>query len=109
MKEIRKNIEQDTWHHPDCIKEELEQIDSCLDHFDKYETKSMKGKNQANKIPVYKVDLNGNILEEYSSIAECAEKENINNTTLKSYLSLDMYDSRGKRRICKGRYFIKKI
>lgn len=37
MKEIRKNIEQDTWHHPDCIKEELEQIDSCLDHFDKYE------------------------------------------------------------------------
>lgn len=79
------------------------------DPFDKYETKSMKGKNQANKIPVYKVDLNGNILEEYSSIAECAEKENINNTTLKSYLSLDMYDSRGKRRICKGRYFIKKI
>lgn len=37
IKEIRKSIEEDTWHHPDCIKEELKQIDSCLDHFDKYE------------------------------------------------------------------------
>lgn len=79
------------------------------DPFDKYETKSMKGKNSPNKIAVYKVDLDDNILEEYSSIAECAEKENINKATLKSYLSLDKYDSRGKRRICKGQYFIKKI
>ena len=77
--------------------------------FDKYETKSMKGKNQKNRIPVYKVDINDNILEEYSSIAECAEKENINKSTLESYLRLDKYDSRGKRRICKGQYFIKKI
>lgn len=77
--------------------------------FDKYETKSMKGKNNPNKIAVYKVDINDNILEEYESIAECAERENINKATLKSYLSLDKYDSRGKRRICKGRYFTKKI
>ena len=69
----------------------------------------MKGKNNPNKIAVYKVDINDNILEEYESIAECAERENINKATLKSYLSLDKYDSRGKRRICKGRYFTKKI
>ena len=79
------------------------------DPFDKYETKSMRGKNSPNKIAVYKVDLNDNILEEYSSIGECAEKEGINKSTLKSYLNLDKYDTRGKRRICKGRYFIKKI
>ena len=72
------------------------------DSFDKYETKSMKGKNQKNRIPIYKVDINDNILKEYSSIAECAEKENINKSTLESYLQLDKYDSRGKRRICKG-------
>ena len=36
MKELRKSISEDTWHHEDCVKEELEQIDSCLDHLDKY-------------------------------------------------------------------------
>lgn len=37
MKELRKNIEQDTWHTEDCVKEELAQIDECLDHYDKFE------------------------------------------------------------------------
>ena len=37
MKELRKAISEDTWHTEECVKEELEQIDSCLDHFDKYE------------------------------------------------------------------------
>lgn len=37
IKEIRKNISEDTLHTEDCINEQLEQIDSCLAHFDKYE------------------------------------------------------------------------
>ena len=36
LEELRKNISEDTWHTPECIKEELQQIDSVLDHLDKY-------------------------------------------------------------------------
>lgn len=36
IKEIRKCISQDTWHTSECVQEELEQIDSVLDHLDKY-------------------------------------------------------------------------
>ena len=36
IKEIRNNITKDTWHTPDCIEEELTQIDSVLDHLDKF-------------------------------------------------------------------------
>lgn len=36
IKEIRNNITKDTWHTSDCVKEELEQIDSVLDHLDKF-------------------------------------------------------------------------
>lgn len=36
LEELRKNISEDTWHTPECIEEELQQIDSVLDHLDKY-------------------------------------------------------------------------
>lgn len=36
LQELRKNISEDTWHTEDCVKEELEQIDSVLSHLDKY-------------------------------------------------------------------------
>lgn len=36
IKEIRKCVSEDTWHTQDCIEEELKQIDSVLDHLDKY-------------------------------------------------------------------------
>ena len=36
IKEIRKNVTKDTWHTQDCIEEELTQIDSVLDHLDKF-------------------------------------------------------------------------
>ena len=36
LQEIRKDIENDKIHTEDCIKEELEQIDSVLDHLDKF-------------------------------------------------------------------------
>ena len=36
MKELRKEISEDTWHTEDCVKEELQQIDECLDHLDKH-------------------------------------------------------------------------
>ena len=36
IKELRNSISKDTWHAEECVKEELEQIDSVLDHLDKY-------------------------------------------------------------------------
>ena len=36
IKEIRKCVSEDTWHTEDCVKEELEQIDSVLEHLDKF-------------------------------------------------------------------------
>ena len=36
LKELRNNIAQDTWHDNECVQEELQQIDSVLDHLDKY-------------------------------------------------------------------------
>lgn len=36
LQEIRNDISKDTWHTEDCVKEELQQIDSVLDHLDKY-------------------------------------------------------------------------
>ena len=36
IKEIRKCVSEDTWHTEECVKEELEQIDSVLDHLDKF-------------------------------------------------------------------------
>ena len=36
LKEIRKCIAKDTWHVKEEVEEELKQIDSCLDHLDKY-------------------------------------------------------------------------
>ena len=77
--------------------------------FNKYETKSMKGKNQKNKIAVYQITEDGQIIKEYPSISECAIEENINNSTLKAYLSLSEFRENGTRRQCKGKYFIKKI
>lgn len=79
------------------------------DPFDKFETKSTKGKNQKNKIPVYQITESGEILKEYSSINECAIEENIDVTTLRSHLSLSEFRKNGTRRQCKGKYFIKKI
>lgn len=80
------------------------------DPFDKYETKSMKGKNSPLKIQIQKTTADGMvILETYPSISECAQQENINKSTLQSYLKLDPFDSKGNRRMCKGRYFTKKI
>lgn len=36
IKEIRKCVSEDTWHTEECVKEELEQIDSVLTHLDKF-------------------------------------------------------------------------
>lgn len=36
IKEIRKCVSEDTWHTEDCVKEELQQIDSVLEHLDKF-------------------------------------------------------------------------
>lgn len=69
----------------------------------------MKGKNQKNKIAVYQITEDGKIIKEYPSISECAIEENINNSTLKAYLSLSEFRENGTRRQCKGKYFIKKI
>ena len=79
------------------------------DPFDKYNIISQKGKNQKNKIPILQIDENGKIIKEYPSIRECAQSEKIDVSTLRSYLSLDEYRLNGKRRQCKGKYFIKKI
>lgn len=79
------------------------------DSFDKYEVKSMKGKNQKNKIIVYQITENGDIIKEYPSINECAIEEGINKNTLQSHLKLSEFRENGTRRQCKGKYFIKKI
>lgn len=34
--EIRKNIEKDTWHAKECVNQEIQEIDSVLDHLDKF-------------------------------------------------------------------------
>ena len=36
IKDLRDCIKTDTWHTEECVKEELEQIDSVLEHLDKY-------------------------------------------------------------------------
>lgn len=36
IKDLRDCIKKDTWHTEDCVKEELQQIDACLQHLDKY-------------------------------------------------------------------------
>ena len=36
LQELRKNISEDTWHTSECVQEALRQIDSVLDHLDKY-------------------------------------------------------------------------
>lgn len=36
IKEIRNCVSQDTWHTQECVEEELKQIDSVLEHLDKY-------------------------------------------------------------------------
>jgi hypothetical protein len=77
--------------------------------FNKYEVKSMKGKNQKSKIKVYQITESGEILKEYPSINECAIEEGINKSTLQSYLNLSEFRENGIRRQCKGKYFIKKI
>lgn len=77
--------------------------------FDKYDITSMKGKNQKTKIPVLQITENGEIIKEYPSINECALSENIDVGTLRSHLSLSEFKKNGKRRQCKGKFFIKKI
>lgn len=77
--------------------------------FDKYEVKSMKGKNSKLKIAVCQITESGEILKEYPSINECAIEEGINKSTLQSHLRLSEFRENGKRRQCKGKYFIKKI
>lgn len=79
------------------------------DPFDKYEVKSMKGKNQKNQVSVYQITENGEVIKEYSSISKCATEEGINKSTLQSHLNLSPFRENGKRRQCKGKYFIKKI
>ena len=36
IKDLRDCIKKDTWHTEDCVKEELQQINVCLQHLDKY-------------------------------------------------------------------------
>lgn len=36
LKELKSAISKDNWHTEDCVKEEIEQIDSILSHLDKY-------------------------------------------------------------------------
>lgn len=79
------------------------------DPFDKYEIKSMKGKNSKLKIPVLQITVDGEFIKEYPSINECAIEEGIDTNTLRSHLSLSEFRKNGKRRQCKGKYFIKKI
>ena len=69
----------------------------------------MKGKNQKTKIPVLQITENGEIIKEYPSINECALSENIDVNTLRSHLLLSEFKKNGKRRQCKGKFFIKKI
>ena len=77
--------------------------------FNKYEVKSMKGKNSKLKTVVYQITESGEILKEYPSINECAIEEGINKNTLQSHLKLSEFRENGMRRQCKGKYFIKKI
>lgn len=77
--------------------------------FDKFDTRSMKGKNQKTKKPVLQITEDGNIIKEYPSINECAIEESIDVGTLRSHLSLSEFKNNGKRRRCKGKYFILKI
>lgn len=79
------------------------------DPFNKYEVKSNKGKNQSNKIAIYKIDINGNILEEYDSIATAAKSNDIKICTMQSYFRESEFKKNGDRRQCGGKYFIKKI
>ena len=79
------------------------------DPFNKYDTVSRKGKNSPLKIRVLQILEDGTPIKEYESIGECAREENISLATLKSYLSETEFTLKGKRRICKGKYFIKKI
>lgn len=79
------------------------------DSFNKYEVKSMKGKNSKLKIAIYQINESGEILKEYPSINECAIEEGINKSTLQSHLKLSEFKENGIRRQCKGKYFIKKI
>lgn len=77
--------------------------------FDKYNITSMKGKNQQTKKPVLQITENGTIIQEYSSINECAIAEGINVETLRSHLKMSEFKENGKRRQCKGKYYILKI
>ena len=36
LKELRKSLEEDTWHDPKEVEEAIEQINSCLGHMDNY-------------------------------------------------------------------------
>lgn len=77
--------------------------------FDKYDTISMKGKNQKTKKPVLQITENGTLIQEYPSINECAIAEGINIKTLRSHLKMSEFKKNGKRRQCKGKYYILKI
>lgn len=79
------------------------------DPFDKFDIRSMKGKNQKNKKAVLQITEDGDIIKEYPSIRECAIEESIDVGTLRSHLSLSEFKRNGKRRQCKGKYYILKI
>ena len=36
LKELRESISEDTWHDPAEVEKALKEIDSCLEHMDKY-------------------------------------------------------------------------
>lgn len=36
LKELRENISKDTWHAPEEVERALKEINSCLEHMDKY-------------------------------------------------------------------------
>lgn len=79
------------------------------DPFNKYEVRSNKGKNQKSKITVYQIDIDGNILNEYPSIAEAARTNHISSAAMQSYFRESEFKLDGQRRQCGGKYFIKKI
>lgn len=61
-----------------------------------------KGKKSHNGVNVKKLDLQGNIIEKYSSIKEAADKNNINKTTLNKYFIGKINQRLNKK---KGYYF----